>query len=306
MKAVLSGEITSYETLGEVIKYEGTILCPGTWRGVDGNEIKYVSPAVIAEGAPTFSGTSLVDSHFDQTRAAVKGFNAAAWYQNGCIRNRGYIWDKEIIAKIVASEYPLGQSMEADVWVDDQMNALKIQGTAVAIGRANPACRPAMIDRIESVKMEMDEAQRKALLESATIIGEPKGKVVALAEEDYVVLKALAEKGKTVDTLKTDLEIVKTTLGAMKVANEVAEIARAVSEITGVDKEFKIETYCEGIADHAMKMRMLNAYKTQLAKFTPTLPSAGTVVQVKDEDLKPAALEMFGVPMETMFLGGKK
>jgi len=302
MKAVLSGQITSFEILGEVLKYEGTVLCPGTWQGVDGNKITY-SDAVVASGAPTFSGVALHEGHIDQTREAVKGFNAVSWYQDGCIRNRGYIWDKTTVDKVVMGEYPMGQSMEAEVYVDSQMNAVRIQGSSIAIGVENPACQPAKIGRIESVKLSMDEDKKKALLAGATLIGEPKEstKMVALSEDEYVQMKALAEKGKTVDILKTDLEVVKTTLGAMKTSNEAAEIVKVVGEITGMDKDFKVDVYCEGVSEHSMKMRMLNAYRGIISKIAPILPSETPII-VKNEELEGASRDVFGVDLKEMFL----
>jgi hypothetical protein len=306
LKATLSGEITSFEVLGEVLRYEGTVLCPGTWQGIDGNKITYSAP-VVSQGAGTFSGVSLHDgNHQDLTREAVKGFNAVSWSQDGCIRNRGYIWHQPTIEKIMAGEYPMGQSMEADVWVDENMNAVKIQGSSIAIGISNPACRSAKIESLASVRLSMDETKKKALLESATVIGEPSGKAVLLAEEDYVQMKALAEKGKTVDSMKTDLEALKASLGKMVSNSEAKEITEIAKEISVMDSAFKVEAYCEGIADHAMKMRMLNAYKTTLSKFTPVLPATSTPVEVKNEDLAGASKEVFGVEMKEMLLGGNK
>jgi hypothetical protein len=153
----------------------------------------------------------------------------------------------------------------------------------------------------------MDEQKKKTLLESATVIGEPAGKAVLLAEEDYVQMKALAEKGKTVDSMKTDLEALKASLGKMVANSEAKEVAEIAKEISVMDSAFKVEAYCEGIADHAMKMRMLNAYKTTLAKFTPVLPAAtGAPIEVKNEELVGTAKDMFGVDMKEMFLGGNK
>ena len=305
MKAILSGQITSFEILGEVLRYEGTVLCPGTWQGIDGNKISYSEP-VVASGAGTFSGVSLHEGHLDQTREAVKGFNSVSWYQDGCIRNRGYVWDKPTIGKIMAGEYPMGQSMEAEVYVDDKMNAVRVQGTSIAIGISSPACRAAAINKMESVRLSLDEDKKKTLLAGATLIGEPTGKLVALGEDEYAQLKALAEKGKTIDSLKNDFSVMKATLEAMKASGEAVEITGVVGEIAAMDKDFKVDVYCEGITDHSMKMRMLNAYKTTLAKFTPILPvTAGKPVVVKNEELADASVDVFGVTLGDMLLGKK-
>ena len=300
MKAILEGTITSFEVLGEVLKYDGTVLCPGTWQGIDRNKINYNLP-VIAEGATTFSGVALHEGHQDLSRGAVKGFNASSWFSDGCIKNRGYIWDKETIQAILEKRYPMGQSMEAEVWVDEQMNALRIKGDSIAIGVQNPACANAKIGNVTSVRMSMEDDKRKAILEGATLIGEPTGKVVALSEDEYVQLKALAEKGKTADSIKADLEGVKTTLAEMKASKEASEISGVVSEIVLMDKEFKVEAYCEGVTEHPMRMRMLNAYRGILAKVSPILPGENKVA-VKNEDLGGVAKEVFGADLSSMFL----
>jgi len=328
-----AGSIDSFERLGDVYKYEGTILCPGTWKGIDGHEITYSAelPEVLQTAASTFVGTQLVDGHLNQTRSAVKGFNSSAWYgDDGCIHNVGYIFDPDIIAAINSGDYPVGQSMEARVLVDETMTALRIIGERVAIGITKPACKLARQNIGKEVKLSMSECKFAQTLTSAlqgyfegddkdtkiaeivaklgegmTVLpGDPKEKYIVLSDEIYATLKAGAEGAKKNDGLATEVKELKETLLGMVKSGQESGLSAAVLKIVALDGEFKSEEYLEGIEDHSIKMRMLNTYLQNLARYTPTIPQTEVshTVKMEDAEEKDVAMKAFGMSIED-FIG---
>ena len=154
VQIVLEGTIDSFKPMGDIIQYEGTILKRGTWRGSDGNTIHYEDLNVLKESAPTFSGTKLVHGHKDKSRKSVRGFNSVAWFDGEAIKNRGYIFDPPTVKLINAGKYPIGQSMEATVFVDSHMRAQKIVGRRVAIGIDRTAVPGAIRAQVRNVRLE--------------------------------------------------------------------------------------------------------------------------------------------------------
>lgn len=328
------GTIDSFEQHGDVYVYEGTVLCPGTWKGVDGHEINYRAdwPDVMQEAAPTFNGSQLVHGHFGRSREAVKGFNSVAWFDGECIRNRGYVFDPEVIEQIQQGDYPMGQSMEAKVWVNDQMDALKIVGERVAIGIDRPACKLAEQGKGKEVRLSMpdeckfveqlkaklaehiegDDAEDRinaiatALGEGFTVVpGDPKDKYVVVSDEEYATLKAGAEGARANEGLADEVRELKGLLSQMVETQHAGELGGLIGQISAIDAEFKVETYLEGVEDHKLKVRMLTSYLAQLNRSVAILPQRdeSVVVDLSAEDEDKLAKDTFGVSMQEFITG---
>jgi len=302
----MDGRITKLEHVPEynAYRYEGELLGPGEWKGIDGHSIKYEDSKrpikeVFAEAAPTFTGKPLVHGHHRQDRGAVKGFNASAWLEGDVIRNRGYIFDPEVIESINRKTFPMAQSMEAWVWTDENMVAQRIVGEVVAIGISKPAYRNAWVGEGKGVKLEMGDdfvAQIKAKLEEQFTGDENKPKIeaimgmlkdftvmpdavmdakrVVLGATRFAELKAAEEAYKSAGDLKTQLTTLQATVKAMDDKKKQDEKQTLLEEIKVLNAEFKHEEFLKDIPDHGMQMRMLKAYYGELEKLEPILPSA--------------------------------
>ena len=323
MEVVLTGEIEEFTPMGEVVQYTGKLLRPGTWKGIDGNEISYSAP-ILNEGAKTFSGTRIVHSHRDRSQGAVKGFNSVAWFDGEWIRNRGFVFDPETVRQIKTGEYPMGQSMEASVFVDAHMNAVKLSGNQVAIGVEKPAVLGAQQDSVREIKLEkgkMGKFAEEVKAKVTAIMGDDKvtdkvtavqtmlGELVQFVEPDkvaeskYVLLADTTYAQMKADaTAKPDdkrIETLETKLAAMEEAGRKTQLAELDGKIKKFDKDFKIDTYLEGVTDHIMKVRMLTSYLAAFQKMEPILPKP-TVESVKleDADLDKYAMEVYGGKFE--------
>ena len=328
---IFQGTIDSFVPMGDIIQYEGTILKPGTWTGIDGNEIHYNNPAVLKEAAPTFSGTQLVHGHHDRTQRSVRGFNSMAWFDGEAIKNRGYIFEPETVKQIKNGKYPTGQSMEARVFVDTGMNALKVLGRRVAIGLTKPAVRGAHRQGIREVRLEKMgdknifaeafEVKLKEVMENEEvedkgtaimeIFGElmtavdPEGvaesKYVLLTDTKFAEMKAAAETKPGTDDLTNEVNDLKVRLLAFETAGKTKQLTLLEGAIKKLDAEFVTETYLEGIDDHVMKVRMLTAYLAAYKKVAPILPATGVKdIKLGDEDLNKYAKEVYGEDFDSL------
>ena len=313
-RVIFEGTIDKVESEGDAYVYYGSILGRGTWKGIDGHEIKYEDSQrkivdVFEEGAPTFNGVPLVYGHHLQTREAVKGFNAVAWRDGDVIRNKGYIFNPETIALVKQGKFPMGQSMEAWVWVDNEMYAQRIEGTVVAIGIEKPAYKGGLIEKGKGVKLEMGTfaEQIKAKLEELELDEEKVNTILELVKNVHVVegeidngyvlmpdrrfaeLKAAEKAAEGTDTLKTKLEQLTTEINAMKAKDQKDEKDIIVGEIQVLNGEFKVDEYLEGVEDHGLQMRMLKAYYERISELEAILPQRADDVEVKltdDEETK--------------------
>lgn len=333
-KVTFSGMIDSIEPEGDAYIYTGTILAPGVYKGIDGHTIIYEDSqrkikTVFAEAAPTFNGRPLVYGHQLQTREAVKGFNAVAWLDGDVIRNKGYIFDPDIIELIKRNEFPMGQSMEAWVWTDNEMYAQRIEGTLVAIGIKKPAFKGALINQGKGVKLEMESEfikTIKAKLEEQfkgdehgdaikavldifehvmEIPGENTGKHVLMSAERYVELKSAEEASKGGDSIKAELKKLTDKIGNMEKAKEKTGKDLLIGNIQVLNSDFKVDEYLEGVEDHSLQMRMLNAYYDRISDIEPILPDGGTEVQMTDDEEEKLFISLTGKSMKE-FLAVKK
>lgn len=328
----LDGAIVNLEKKGTAYMYEGTVLCEGTYKGIDGHEIHYVDSdergiqEVFAEAVPTFSGTQLVHGHYDRTQRSVKGFNAVTWLgEDGCIKNKGYIFDPEIVKLIDGGDYPLGQSMEARVYVNSKMQAIRVVGERVAIGIGSPACKLAKQEKGKEVRLSMGdnklisavkaklaelgvEAEKisdvTALLGDLTVIDSDDAKKVLMGAKEFADLKALAAQAQDQKGLITRLETVETLLKKNAVDEDKRNINMRVDAIKTFNAEFDVVAYLEGVEAHDMQIRLLDSYIKTAEEFIPMIPVAPLVAAVSMEKSEESALmkDMMGVSMEE-FLG---
>jgi len=333
-KVIFEGTIDNIEPEGDAYVYYGSILGRGTWKGIDGHEIKYEDSQrkivdVFEEAAPTFNGKPLVYGHHLQTREAVKGFNAVAWRDGDVIRNKGYIFDPDVIALVKQGKFPMGQSMEAWVWVDNNMYAQRIEGTMVAIGIEKPAFKGGLIEKGKGVKLEMgtydeliktkleelelDEEKITAILELVkdvhVIEGEPEKGMVLMPDTRFAELKAAEQAAKGTDTLNAKLKQLTDEINAMKAKDQKNEKDIIIGEIQVLNGEFEAETYLEGVEDHELQMRMLKAYYDRISELESILPQGADDVEVKltsDEEEK-IMMELTGKsPSEFLKIANKE
>jgi hypothetical protein len=326
----MQGVIDEVERTGDVYVYYGTILEPGTWKGIDGHEIKYEDSEtssirdVFAEAAATFNGKQLVYGHYDKSRKAVKGFNLTTWLEDGALRNKGVIADPEVIQAIEAGSFDLGQSMEAWVWVNNQMQAQRIVGDVVAIGIKKPASMSAYMKKGKKVKLQMEfveqirakleeqfpeqEDKINAVLETfnelQVVEGEIDKKYVLVPDTKFIKLMADAESSKGTDSLKDELNAVKSTLAKMQERDRKNEKDLLVGEIQVINGEFKAEEFLKGFDDHDMQMALLKAYYERIADAESILPEQTPPrVEMSDEDMNKVMLELTGKTVEEFIKG---
>lgn len=150
MKVILDGFI-EWKRMGPVAELEGVLITPGTYQGIDGKKVTY-SRELLTKKAETILGTQIKYTHQDNAEAVV-GFNTGVRTDGGYIFNRGYIFDRNAIEELEKNPKKLGQSMEADVQLDDLGRAMDLTFTASAIGIENPACPEAVIQNIKEVRL---------------------------------------------------------------------------------------------------------------------------------------------------------
>jgi len=140
-----------WKKLGSVTEFEGVLISPGTYQGIDGKRITY-SAEVLTKKSDGIPGTQVKYKHSDSAEAVV-GFNTGVRNANGFIFNRGYIFDPKIAEEIARNPKKLGQSMEADVLVNDLGQAIDVTYLASAIGIESPACPDAVLQSIQEVRL---------------------------------------------------------------------------------------------------------------------------------------------------------
>lgn len=310
------GRQIQFEPAGEVIQVTGTLLCPGTFTGLDGEPVTFDKDAISDIKEHIEGNVPLKVTHFSDK---IVGYATHFSYdeESGELKFKGYVFDPEAIRKITQDGYD-HISGEFDLDVTD--GNVVVGGVLKAIAFVtNPAVPSANVEEAKPVALSrgdgMSGQDRPSKDEFLGFIegrlveaGVPKDvvqKVMDVLKEvikvpypyPYPAPKAeeleakLAEKDKEIERLTAELEQYRAKFTELK-EQEFKALAEELKNM-GIKEP---EAIVEGIEDVEQRIAILQRVKENVA-LSSTAKSEE--VEAKEEKSEAAQLaEDFGLSEE--------